>query len=74
MFRIVKRIFLKGKTIRKGSSKQKLRVDIIEMLDDIKESEIVCSNVTVKITIGHIKIVFGNSLIQKHGYYHITTI
>jgi hypothetical protein len=31
--------FLKGKTIRKGSPKQKFGADIIKMLDDLKESE-----------------------------------
>jgi hypothetical protein len=29
----------------------------------------VCLKVTVKITTGHIKVVFGNSLMQKHWYY-----
>jgi hypothetical protein len=36
------------------------------MLDDLKESKMVCSKVTVKIIIGLIKVVFGNSLMQKH--------
>jgi hypothetical protein len=31
--------FMKGKTIRKGPSKPKFRVDIIKMLDGLKESE-----------------------------------
>jgi hypothetical protein len=31
--------FLKGKTMRKGPPKQKLRADIMERLDDLKESE-----------------------------------
>jgi hypothetical protein len=31
--------FLKAKTVRKGSPNQKLRADIIEMLDDLKELE-----------------------------------
>jgi hypothetical protein len=31
--------FLKGKTVRKGSPKQKLGADITKMLDDFKESE-----------------------------------
>jgi hypothetical protein len=31
--------FMKGKTVRKGSPKQKLRADIMQMLDDLKESE-----------------------------------
>jgi hypothetical protein len=30
---------LKGKIIRKGSPKRKLRVDIMKMLDDLKELE-----------------------------------
>jgi hypothetical protein len=33
------RLFLKGKTIRKGSPKQKFGADIIKMLNDLKESE-----------------------------------
>jgi hypothetical protein len=31
--------FLKGKTVRKGPPKRKFGVDIIKMLDDLKESE-----------------------------------
>jgi hypothetical protein len=31
------RLFLKGKTIRKGSPKRKFGVDIIKTLDDMKE-------------------------------------
>jgi hypothetical protein len=38
-FRSDTQLFLKGKTIRKGPPKQKLRADIMEMLDDLKESE-----------------------------------
>jgi hypothetical protein len=34
----------------------------------------VCSKVTVKITIRHIKVVFGNFLMQKHWYYPTTSI
>jgi hypothetical protein len=33
------RSFLKGKTIRKGPPKRKLKADIMEMIDDMKESE-----------------------------------
>jgi hypothetical protein len=38
-FRSDRRSFLKGKTIRKGPLKQKLRADIMKMLDDLKESK-----------------------------------
>jgi hypothetical protein len=38
-FRNDTRLFLKGKTVRKGPPKQKFRTDIINMLDDLKESE-----------------------------------
>jgi hypothetical protein len=38
-FRNDTRSFLKGKTIRKGSPKRKLKADIMEMIDDLKESE-----------------------------------
>jgi hypothetical protein len=31
--------FRKGKTVRKGPPKRKLKADIMEMLDDLKESE-----------------------------------
>jgi hypothetical protein len=33
------RSFLKGNTVRKGQAKRKLGVDIMEMLNDLKESE-----------------------------------
>jgi hypothetical protein len=39
LFRNDRRSFLKGKTIRKGPPKKKLGADIMEMLDDLKESE-----------------------------------
>jgi hypothetical protein len=32
-------LFMKGKIVRKGPTKQKLRADIIQVLDDLKESE-----------------------------------
>jgi hypothetical protein len=38
-FRGDKWLFLKGKTVRKGPPKQKLRVDIMKMIDDLKESK-----------------------------------
>jgi hypothetical protein len=38
-FRGDNRLFQKGKTIRKGPPKRKLRADIMKMLDDLKESE-----------------------------------
>jgi hypothetical protein len=38
-FRNDTRSFMKGKTVRKGSPKQKFRADIIKVLDDLKESE-----------------------------------
>jgi hypothetical protein len=38
-FRNDTRLFLKGKTIRKGLPKRKFREDIIKVLDDLKESE-----------------------------------
>jgi hypothetical protein len=38
-FRSDRRSFLKGKTVRKGSPKQKLGADIMEMFDDLKELE-----------------------------------
>jgi hypothetical protein len=58
--------FLKGKAIRKGPRTQKLETDIMEMLDDLKESENGVFKGIVKIRIGLIKVVFGNSLMQKH--------
>jgi hypothetical protein len=38
-FRNDTRLFLKGKTIIKGSPKRKIRSDIIKLLSDLKESE-----------------------------------
>jgi hypothetical protein len=38
-FRNDTRSFLKGKTVTKGSPKQKFRADIIKMLNDFKELE-----------------------------------
>jgi hypothetical protein len=52
--------------MRKGPPKQKFGADIIKMLDDLKASKNGVFEVMVKITTGHIKIVFGNSLMQKH--------
>jgi hypothetical protein len=37
-FRGDRKSFTKGKTVRKGAPKQKLRADITQMLDDLKES------------------------------------
>jgi hypothetical protein len=38
-FRSDKQSFLKDKTVRIGPPKQKLRIDIRKMLNDLKESE-----------------------------------
>jgi hypothetical protein len=38
-FRGDKKSFQKGKTVRKGPPKQKLRADIMKMLDDLKGLE-----------------------------------
>jgi hypothetical protein len=38
-FRGDKKSFTKGKTVRKGPPKRKLRADITQMLDNLKESE-----------------------------------
>jgi hypothetical protein len=57
-----KKSFMKGKTVRKEPPKRKLGADITQMLDNLKELEIVILKVTVRITTGLIKIVFGNSL------------
>jgi hypothetical protein len=58
-FRDDKESFQKDKSVRKGPSKQKIRTDIVKILD-----EIVSLKVTVKKTIRLIKVVFGNSLMQ----------
>jgi hypothetical protein len=65
-FRSDRRSFLKGKTVRKVPPKQKLRANIIKMLDDMKESENGVSKVTVKITTRLIKFAFEISLMQKY--------
>jgi hypothetical protein len=69
-----KKAFMKGKTIKKGSPKQKLGADIIQMLDNLKETETVILKVAVKITTGLIKVVFENSLMQKYCYYPTISI
>jgi hypothetical protein len=38
-FRGDKRSFLKGKTVKKGLPKRKLKADIMKMIDDLKKSE-----------------------------------
>jgi hypothetical protein len=38
-FRSDRQLFLKGKTVKKGPPKQKLRVEIMKMLDDLKKLE-----------------------------------
>jgi hypothetical protein len=63
-FRSEKWSFLKCKSIRNGPPKPKLGVDIMKMLNDLKESENGALRGTVKIIIGLTKVVFGNSLIQ----------
>jgi hypothetical protein len=73
-FRGDRKSFTKGKTVRKWSSKQKLGADITQMLDDIKESGNGKFEVMVRITTGLIKVVFGNSLMQRHLYYPTTSI
>jgi hypothetical protein len=64
-FRCDRQSFLKGKSVRKGPPKRKLRADITKMLDDLKESENGGFEGAVKITIALTKVVFGNSLMQK---------
>jgi hypothetical protein len=59
-------LFLKGKIVRKGPLKQKFGADIIKMLDDLKELKNGVFEGYGENTTGHIKIVFGNSLRQKH--------
>jgi hypothetical protein len=57
---------LKGKPVRKEPPKQKLRADIMERLDDLKESEnAVFESYGENHNWTH-KVVFGNSLMQKH--------
>jgi hypothetical protein len=51
--------------MRKGPPKRKLRADITKMLHDLKESKNDVFKVTVKITTGLIKVVFGNTLCKS---------
>jgi hypothetical protein len=74
-FRNETRTFLKGKTVRKGPPKRKFRADIIKSAQWPEwVKKMVCLNVMVKITTGHIKVVFENSLMQNHWYYPTTSI
>jgi hypothetical protein len=74
-FRSDKESFQKGKGIIKGPPKQKLGADIVKMLGELKESQnMVDSKVTTKSTTELIKVVFGNSLMQRHGYYSTISI
>jgi hypothetical protein len=65
-FRGDKQSFLKGEIVRKGTPKQKLGVDIAKMLMTLRSQKMVGSKVTVKSTTGLIKVIFGNSLMQRH--------
>jgi hypothetical protein len=66
VFRGDKQSFLKGKTIRKGPPKRKLREAIIKMLDDLKESENGgFEGYGEKHNWTH-KVVFANFLMQRH--------
>jgi hypothetical protein len=57
---------LKGNPVRKEPPKQKLGADIMERLDDLKESENdVFESYGENHNLTH-KVVFGNSLMQKH--------
>jgi hypothetical protein len=61
-----KESFQKVKRVRKGPPKRKLGSDIMEMLGDLKESENGEFEGTTKSTTGLIKVVFGNSIMQRH--------
>jgi hypothetical protein len=52
--------------VTKGPTKRKLGADIVKMLCELKESQMVGMKVTTKRTTGLIKVVFGNSLMQRH--------
>jgi hypothetical protein len=66
--------FLKGKTVRKGPPKRKLRADITKMLDDLKESENYEFEGYGERHNWTNNVVFGNSIMQKHQYYPTTSI
>jgi hypothetical protein len=65
-FRGDKELFEKGKSVTKGPPKRKLGADIVKMLCELKESQMVGMKVTTKRTTELIKVVFGNSLMQRH--------
>jgi hypothetical protein len=65
-FRGDKQSFQKGKNVRKGPPKRKLRANIMKMLGELKESQNGGSKVTAKSTTGLIKVVFGNCFMQRH--------
>jgi hypothetical protein len=57
---------MKGKIVRKRSTKRKLRANIMKMLNDLKESENDEFKAYGEKRTGLIKAIFGNSLMQKH--------
>jgi hypothetical protein len=61
-----KESFQKGKSVRKRPPNQKLRVDIMKMLDELKEPQNGGFKGYDKSIIGLIKLVFVNSLMQRH--------
>jgi hypothetical protein len=66
VFRGDKESFQKGKSVREGPPKRKLGPDIMKMLGELKESQMVGSKDTTKSTTGLIKVIFENSLMQRH--------
>jgi hypothetical protein len=64
-----KKSIMKGKIVRKGPPKRKLGADILQMLDNLKELENSNFEGYSEITTELIKVIFRNSLIQKHCYY-----
>jgi hypothetical protein len=65
-FRGDKESFKKGKSVRKWPPKRKLEVDIVKMLGELKESHDGRFKGYGESTTGLIKVVFRNSLMQRH--------
>jgi hypothetical protein len=73
-FRGDKESFKKGKSARKRPAKRKLGVDIVEMLGELKESQDVGYEAYSEKHNWTHKVVFGNSLMQRHRYYPTISI
>jgi hypothetical protein len=64
-FRGDRKSFMKGKTVKKGHQSENSELISHKCLMILRSKEMVSLKVTVRITTGLIKVVFGNSLMQR---------